>query len=93
MNTQKTTRYIYTKDHTVHSNLTYKHTKDQPIHEYSDSLIDQHIEGHLIHEHTDNNLVHKHIYDHLVHELSTKTECDYPNGWIKKRPKWWTPEI
>ena len=33
-------------------------------------------------------------------EISTKTECDYLNGWIKKRshtqkshPKWWTPEI
>ena len=32
--------------------------------------------------------------------LSTKTECDYLSGWIKKQshtqkshPKWWTPEI
>ena len=37
---------------------------------------------------------------HTQHAPSTKTECDYLNGWIKKRshtqkshPKWWTPEI
>ena len=37
---------------------------------------------------------------HTQHAPSTKTECDYLNGWIKKRshtqkspPKWRTPEI
>ena len=35
----------------------------------------------------------------VLHAPSTKTECDYPNGWIKKQshaqkslPKWRTPE-
>ena len=35
---------------------------------------------------------------HTQHKPSTETECDYLNGWIKKRshmqkshPKWWTP--
>ena len=38
---------------------------------------------------------------HTQHAPSTKTECDYLNGWIKKNghirknltQKWWTPEI
>ena len=37
---------------------------------------------------------------HTQQAPSTKTECDYLYGWIKKRshtqkshPKWWTPEI
>ena len=37
---------------------------------------------------------------HIQHATSTKTECDYLYGWIRKwwqtqkcHPKWWTPEI
>ena len=37
---------------------------------------------------------------HTQQAASTKTECDYFNGWIKKQsdmqishPEWWTPEI
>ena len=33
----------------------------------------------------------------IQHAPSTKTECDYLYGWIKKtltsRPKWWSPEL
>ena len=50
---------------------------------------------------------HIHVLDrwmpaqkHTQHAPSTKMECDYLNGWIKKwshtqksHPKWWTPEI